>query len=132
MAIIHDPALNIPAPVALTAAASLIAENGLSLDTFVDYAAAETAGNLSTAPVCAAGAIRIAYGHAPDNSEANSRRCPALAAFADWLICTQRVVRDREPDDEIFIIAIWNDIVGERDGTDAVVADLRRAAAEVG
>lgn len=130
--IIHQPGADVRA-VWITAA-DIIAANGLAIDAMVDYVAAETLPSLRQAPVCTIGAIRIAYGHDPDDPDANGQRCPALAALADWLIRTQQARRDGEPGaeldpvDVITTLATWSDRLADAGGADAVIAGLRNAA----
>jgi hypothetical protein len=134
--IVHKPDADVR-EVWITAA-DIIETNGLAIDAMVDYvAASETLMSLRQAPVCTIGAIRIAYGHDPDDPDANGARCPALAALADWLIRTQQATctgvkpgAELDPGDVISTLAIWSDRLADAGGADAVIAGLRAAARE--
>ena len=120
---------NRPAPSAvprtaaavLARAATVIEVNGWNQGGFIDLGAACQIPDIRQVPVCAAGAIRIAAGHDPDDCGAP---VAALRVFAYWLSSTGQAAAGTDPLDRI---GFWND-AAERTATE-VAAELRRAAA---
>ena len=120
---------NRPAPTAaprtaaavLARAANVIEANGWCQGGFIDLDAACHLPDIRQVPVCAAGAIRIAAGHDPDDCGAP---VAALRVFAYWLSGSGQAATGADPVDRI---GFWNDDPA-RTATE-VTAELRRAAA---
>jgi hypothetical protein len=115
------PAAPRTAAAVLARAADVIETNGWCQNGLLDLDAACHAPDLRQVPVCAAGAIRIAAGHDPDDGSAG---IPAIQVFAYWLACTGHASHRGDPMTQI---SYWNDDPA-RTATE-VAAELRQAAA---
>jgi hypothetical protein len=110
------------AAAVLMRAAKVIEANGWCQNSFLDLAAACYAADPRDVPVCAAGAIRVAAGHDPDDGGAE---VPAMRVFAYWLAATGAA--GAAGADPVERIGFWNDDPA-RTATE-VAAELRQAAA---
>ena len=115
------PAVPRTAAAVLARAAGVIEANGWCQKSYLDLAAACYVPDPRAVPVCAAGAIRIAAGHDPDDCGAP---VAALRMFAYWLTVSGQASAHADPVDRI---GGWNDDPA-RTATE-VAAELRRAAA---
>ena len=117
------PAAPRTAAAVLARAADVIEANGWCQNGFLDLDAACHIPDPRQVPVCAAGAIRIAAGHDPDDC---GTQIPAMQIFAYWLTATgQANSQDYGAPENL--IGFWND-AEQRTATE-VAAELRHAAA---
>lgn len=109
----------------LRAAAEVIDRNGWAQGAYFDVDVAGLVG-AGAAPVCAAGAIRVAATGLPDQVSVSADR--AESAFAEFLRGAFGLEWSAG-DEPVEVIASWNDDEDRR--ADQVVAALREAAGEV-